>query len=202
MNSMKLLGFSILFVFVSCGTRMKSVSETNEYGYKTEYSLNPKTQMKEGVYKVYDKEGKLYEEATYSKDEINGNRTLFYPNGQKEIVETLVNGKYHGAFNSYYENGKLKAEGNYEDNIAIGQWKSYYESGQLKDIATFSNNEENGPFKEYHENGNLKTEGTYKDGDQEHGELLLYDEEGQLEKKMDCNLGHCKTTWKKTEQKS
>ena len=44
---------------------------------------------------------------------------------------------------------------------------------------------------------NSKAEGTYIDGDNEQGELKLYDEQGELEKIMQCERGICHTTWKK-----
>ena len=78
-----------------------------------------------------------------------------------------------------------------------GIWKKYYESGKLMESVTMRDNEENGPFVEYWENGNLKAEGAYLDGDNEDGELKLYDEHGELEKTMQCERGMCYTTWKK-----
>ena len=60
-----------------------------------------------------------------------------------------------------------------------------------------ANNEENGPFKEYYKNGKVKTEGTYQRGPYEHGELLMYNEAGELVKKMQCADGECHTTWEK-----
>ena len=77
-----------------------------------------------------------------------------------------------------------------------GKWKKYYESGALFEEVTFSDNKENGPFIEYYENGNLKAEGEYLEGDNEHGLLSLYNEKGELERKMECQKGICKTIWK------
>jgi len=202
MLNMKLLLFLLPIVLISCGSNLESISETNDLGYKTIYTIDSETKLKEGIQKVYDSNGNLYEELNHLAGKINGTRTLYFPNGNKEVVENLLDGVYHGIFQSFYEEGPLKTEGKYENNVAIGEWKSYYKSGQLKDIANFENNEENGPFVEYHANGKLKAEGNYKNGDNEDGLLLLYDEEGQLEKKMDCNLGRCSTVWKKTEQNS
>lgn len=59
----------------------------------------------------------------------------------------------------------------------------------------FADNEENGPFTEYHKNGSLKAEGNYLNGDNEHGLLKLYNEEGELVRKMQCDSGICQTTW-------
>ena len=190
------------FFLITCGNRMKPVTEMNDLGYKIEYAINPKTKLKEGTYKVYDSNGKLYEQTQYANDQINGKRTLFYPNGKPELVEEYVNGQYQGPYVSYFENGNLKSTGSFNDNKAEGEWKSYYKSGKIKEVVIYEDNLENGPFQEFYENGNKKAEGNYKNGDNEDGLLLLYDDQGQLEKKMDCNLGTCTTIWKKTEQKS
>ena len=48
-----------------------------------------------------------------------------------------------------------------------------------------------------YKNGKTKATGTYLEGDNEHGELKLFDENGELTKKMNCNRGACRTTWTK-----
>jgi len=202
MQCMRFLLLVLPFLMIACGNRLKPVTEMNDLGYKIEYGINPKTKLKEGVYKVYDSNGKLYEQTDYKADKIDGKRTLFYPNGQAEIIEIYVQGNYQGPYQAFYENGNLKSTGSFENNKAEGEWKSYYNSGKIKEIVVYRDNIENGPFKEFYENGNKKAEGQYKNGDNEDGLLLLYDDQGQLEKKMDCNLGTCTTIWKKTEHKS
>lgn len=87
-------------------------------------------------------------------------------------------------------------ESNYVKNEMIGKSRRFYKNGQLEEEVTFSNSNENGPFVEYYENGNLKAEGSYKGGDMEDGELKLYDENGVLERKMDCVVGRCTTIWR------
>ena len=44
-----------------------------------------------------------------------------------------------------------------------------------------------------------KAAGNYLAGDNEHGELKLFDENGELIKKMNCNNGLCQTSWTKEE---
>ena len=77
-----------------------------------------------------------------------------------------------------------------------GKWKGYYDNGALKEEVIFVNNQENGPFIEYYPNGKLKAEGTYLEGDYEQGELKLYNESGELIRRMNCEKGVCKTVWK------
>ena len=54
---------------------------------------------------------------------------------------------------------------------------------------------------EYFRNGNLEAEGTYRNGDNEHGLLKLYNEEGELIKTMNCEDGVCRTVWKKDQNR-
>ena len=75
-------------------------------------------------------------------------------------------------------------------------WIRYYKNGQKKEEVTFENNEENGPFVEYNENGSLAAKGSYLNGDFEHGLLEIYDGQGVLVRKMNCDKGICNTTWK------
>ena len=87
-------------------------------------------------------------------------------------------------------------EGVYINNQIEGVWFKYYPTGELMEEVHFSKNLENGPFKEYYKNGQLSVEGHYKDGDNEHGELKFYSEDGAHIKTMDCDRGMCRTIWK------
>jgi antitoxin component YwqK of YwqJK toxin-antitoxin module len=106
-------------------------------------------------------------------------------------------GAFQGAWKTFHENGQLKLEGEYIDNKMEGLWKGYYDNGGLKEEVHFKGNEENGAFIEYYKNGKLKAEGAYLGGDNENGLLKLYDETGELIKKMDCKKGVCRTIWTK-----
>jgi antitoxin component YwqK of YwqJK toxin-antitoxin module len=151
---------------------------------------------KEGLIEAYTEDGKLYETGKFKNGVLNGNRKIYYPSGQLQILETYVAGVFEGPYVKFYENGKKKVEGVYANSSMEGIWKTYYEDGSLKDEVTMHDNMENGPFKEYYQNGNQKAIGTYKDGESEHGPLQLFDESGTLVKKMACDHGICRTTWK------
>ena len=120
---------------------------------------------------------------------------MYHANGDTLLVETYANGAFEGAYRQYYENGILQLQGQFVNNMATGEWRQYYDSGELMEIVTFAENAENGPFSEYFPNGNLKAEGAYLNGDNEHGELKLYNEQGVLVRKMDCDEGVCRTVW-------
>lgn len=194
---MKMLHILCLgFIFAACGREaepLEAVSYTDEYGYTEKYSVKRFERSKEGLYQKSDAQGRLVEEANYLNDTLNGLRVLYYENGDTMSVEHYANGMFEGAFRSYHENGRLELEGRYENNAMTGVWKRYYPDGQLMEEVTFRDNSENGPFTEYHPNGQLKAVGEYLDGDNEHGELKIYDENGTLLRTMMCNYGRCKT---------
>ena len=190
-NLLSVLGICTL---LACGDR-QLVEVKNDAGLLTEsFQIDKKTKLKDGQYLRYN-EGVLVEEATYHLDTLTGRRILFFDGGGKEIEEHYVAGLHHGPFKTYYEGGDLKLAGHYSKGVMDSIWVKYYPSGQIMEKVEMRNNNENGPFVEYHENGNLKARGTYLDGDNEHGELLLYDEQGQLERKMECDKGICHTVW-------
>lgn len=188
----------LVLLFISCETNKLDQKETkNEEIQITEkYSTLKETDIKQGPYERKDLNGELLEISNYDKGKLHGEQKLY----EKGVIYSTANydqGKITGKYQSYYPNGEVYVEGNYQNEMMDGKWKTYYETGKLKEVVYFKNNEENGPFVEFHTNGNLKAEGEYLDGDNEHGELLLYSPNGILIQKMNCDRGICRTTWKK-----
>ena len=177
---------------------LEMVSTFDEFDHIVEYSRRKKDFAKQGLYRLSSKQGKLLEIATYENDTLHGNRILFYAEtGDTQIIESYNRGKFEGEYRVFYPNGNLEQLGVYTANIMEGTWTRFYETGEPMEEVVFVDNNENGPFKEYYQNGHLKAEGYYKDGDNEHGALKMYDEEGELIKTMNCVKGICKTIWKK-----
>ena len=196
--------FSLVFVF-SCNSNLETIETKDEDGYVVKYSRKKVDYAKQGLYTKYYPSGALYEEANYENDTLHGERKIYFKSGKLEVLENYDRGIFTSPYKKYYKGGQLKLEGFYENNMAVGIWTRYYENGKVKDAVTLVENVENGPFTEYYENGNLKAEGTYKGMDvdtgypREHGLLKMYDESGELVKKMDCDKGRCKTIWTKDE---
>jgi len=198
-----LIHFSRAFIYMlfislfvsACGKKIEVVENVTEEGNTERYSRLVKDYAKEGLYTLTNPQGVKLEEAYFTNDTLNGKRMLFYESGDTLLVENYTMGKFEGPFREYFSNGHLKAEGNYIENAMKGNWKSYYDNGQLKEVVAFEKNEENGPFIEYYKNGNLKAEGSYLNGDYEEGPLNLYNEAGELTRKMECKQGICRTIW-------
>lgn len=180
---------------------LETVEETDPDGNLLQFTRRDSDGLKEGVFTKVTAKGVKLEEAHYSSDKLNGKRILFYPSGDTLIVESYLDEVFDGPYKSFYPGGQLKVLCTYKDNKIEGKWLQYYETGQLKEEVLFVDNAENGPFKEYHPNGQMSIEGTYKDGDNEHGPLKFFDEQGQHYKTMDCNMGICRTVWTQEKNK-
>ncbi|MFT5801532.1 MAG: antitoxin component YwqK of YwqJK toxin-antitoxin module [Patescibacteria group bacterium] len=202
MNLMKsnLILFFVLGILFASGCKSSTeLVETvdAENGEKISYTRRVDNLGKQGLYTHLRKDGSKLEEAMYENDTLNGFRKLYYEDGTVFIEEKYDMGAFQGAWKTFHENGQLKLEGEYIDNKMEGLWKGYYDNGGLKEEVHFKGNEENGAFIEYYKNGKLKAEGAYLGGDNENGLLKLYDETGELIKKMDCKKGVCRTIWTK-----
>lgn len=203
-----LLFITITLVTIACNTSTTEVIKVhNVKGILIEeYQIDKNTGKKTGWYKRYDAKGNLLEHANYLNDTLNGSRNLYFANGTPRTEETYENGLILGQFKEYYKSGQLLQEGTYKkiDNRTAfdGLLITYHENGAVKEKVTMKGGEEDGPFEEYHENGNIAAKGFYiSDGFEakEHGELELYDEHGELVRKMNCKVGACITTWVKEE---
>ena len=203
MKNINFLVLSCLVFLFSCNRDIDFVKVKDDQGNLLEkFSVNTETQQKNGIYYRYFSNGSIEEVANYKNDVLDGQRVLFFKNGDTMTIETHQNDLFEGVYKTFYKNNTIESIGIYSKNQMSGIWKYYYDNGQLKEQVTFANNSENGPFIEYHKNGNLKAEGNYKTNEinedtdtKEHGVLKLYDEHGELEKKMDCDFGRCKTIW-------
>lgn len=184
-----------ILVLVSCKKKTETVETTDEAGNKIRYERRLNDYAKEGSFLKFDPNGKKLEEAHYTNDTLDGLRILYSETGDTQIVESYKKGAFNGEYRVFHENGKLKLVGIYNNNQMTGKWQGYYDNGALKEEVLFVDNQENGPFIEYHPNGKLKAEGNYLNGDFEQGELKLYDEAGNLYRRMECDKGVCKTVW-------
>jgi len=152
--------------------------------------------MRHGLYEIRDSLHNLLEQGVYQDGVLHGTRTIYHPDGTTPmVIETYEKGQFDGPYKTYHRNGNVELAGEYISGVMTGEWKGFYDNNQLKEVVRFENNMEQGPFKEYYMNGNLKAEGAYLNGPREHGELLLYDTLGILERKMMCDNGRCATTW-------
>lgn len=168
-----------------------------DLGYQTVYTITSGDTIYNGPYRKTDGDGKLLESGHYRAGELHGIRELYYPDGKVKVRERYVNGRIDDLYEYFHPNGKIELQGYYVNGEMYGLWKKYSPEGELIEKVTMAKNEEMGPFVEFHPNGKIQAEGTYLHGANEDGELKLYDESGELYKKMWCDSGICRTQWER-----
>lgn len=186
------LSFLILY---ACGDGLELREETDALGFRTEFRVDPETKLKEGPLRQYDPKGRLTMEEHYLEGKLDGVRKIYTPEGVLIVEENYKADAFEGDYITYDSTGVISGKGQYSDGAMNRAWYLFYPNGNVKEVVTFVDNNENGPFREWYENGKPKASGEYLDGDQEHGVLHLYAENGELERVMNCDLGLCMTFW-------
>lgn len=138
--------------------------------------------LRNGVFKHYDKQGKLLTIEQYVDDvlvegeEATGLpdiRQEFYPDGQVKTVGSYQNGKKHGTFRNYDPRGKEEIAFLYEqdnkiaegilDSLGrrIGPWTFYYPTGQVKTKGSYKLGLKDGQWSYYFTDGKVVQTGAY-----------------------------------------
>ena len=184
---------SVLLLF-ACTPNQRE--ETDADGFRTVYTVDPETGEMDGRYTQYAPDGSLYLEENYVAGVLQGERTIYQPNGRPALVETYVDGEFEGPYTSYDSLGNLAFRGDYIDGKMAGVWTYYYDNGLPREAVTFADNKENGPFREWNYDGNPAAAGSYKGGDKEDGLLWLFLEATtELDRVLRCDTGICQTVW-------
>jgi antitoxin component YwqK of YwqJK toxin-antitoxin module len=96
----------------------------------------------EGEKNVFYENGQMAEKSIYVNGEIDGISTWYSPEGIILKEFTYKSGQLDGVSKYYNKDGKMLAEGTYRNDKKHGIWK-YYENGVLteeKDYTTYSKN--------------------------------------------------------------
>lgn len=91
----------------------------------------------EGEKIVFYENGQIAEKAVYVNGEIDGLSTWYSPEGKLLKEFNYKNGMLHGVSKYYDKDGQLLAEGSYKNDKKHGIWK-YYENGVFKEEKDFT----------------------------------------------------------------
>lgn len=131
----------IIFVRIYKGNTYK---DTRYYDYdkkQIEYIgqgiQNEKSLISTGLFKYYDKNGKLAKTINYGTKPVTTKKVLqtyYYPNGKvrEKAKMSYCLCRYTGEAIEYYENGKKRNVSNYNENgVSHGVFKTYNKAGKL-----------------------------------------------------------------------
>ncbi|MCX8209611.1 MAG: hypothetical protein OTI34_01070 [Lewinella sp.] len=189
-----IITLSILFLY-ACGDGLEMKEETDALGFRLEYKLDPETGLKQGVQRQFDPQGRLTMAENYLDGMLEGKRRIYTPEGKVIVEENYKADEFDGDYITYDSTGVISGKGQYLDGAMNRAWYRFYPNGKVKEAVTFVDNSESGPFREWYESGQPKASGAYINGDNEHGNLHLYAESGELERVLNCNEGACTTVW-------
>ena len=106
-------------------------------------------ELKEQLWKYYDKKEKLIREENYKIGKLEGQTTLYYPDGNVLEKSTYVADKKDGKSLQYYRNGQLKLSANYKADKLEGSYTLYNSAGVKKYSGKYLNDIKDGIWKYY-----------------------------------------------------
>lgn len=141
-----------------------------------------------GVFAVFNYEGKIILTTNYRKGLLNGSYQKFYNNGTLSDSGRMKFGFPIGTWKSWYPNGQLKEIRNYElgrgfrgiqFSVLTKEFKSYYPNGNSDDSGYYQNNLKYGIWVDWEQNGLVRSVGEYRHGWKK-GIWRYYDPHGKL----------------------
>lgn len=122
----------------------------------------------DGEFVEYYSSGKLKSKGTFKNGIVNGLRTMYHENGNKQVERNYLLGKPNGKNAEYFEDGKTKQEGQFKLGKEDGVWMFYFDNGNKKALVTFLDGIQDGDFFEYTSDGKLKAQYYFINGKAEY----------------------------------
>jgi antitoxin component YwqK of YwqJK toxin-antitoxin module len=126
--------------FVKRSDKLKKIPTTNAMERKDGiwYLKDAKTPYT-GKFINYYLNGKIAGEGFLKDGLVNGERIVYYQNGNKSFFRNYINGVSNGYSEEYFSDGKIKQKGSFKDGKDDGIWISYYSTGAIKRQTNFVN---------------------------------------------------------------
>lgn len=152
--------------------------------------LQSQTEPYTGSFIDYYLNGKKQGEGSMLNGKLNGERKLYYTDGQISDFMVYENGIPSGMEKRFYQDGNIMQKGEFKNGIEIGVWEMYHPNGQLKQRANFIDGKMDGEAISYYSTGEIKGINIYKNGDWETDKtdkqlFKLYMESQELSKRAD-----------------
>lgn len=88
--------------------------------------------IKDGIGKIYWKDGTVKGEGPFKNYKPEGKWTLFHKGTRIKLAEGNYRmGKQEGKWTFFHKNGQKSAEGNFQEDQKVGEWVRYYDSGEV-----------------------------------------------------------------------
>ncbi|MEM5539887.1 MULTISPECIES: toxin-antitoxin system YwqK family antitoxin [unclassified Olleya] len=113
----------------------------------------------------YSSNGKKISEGKMRGHDYIGKWVIYHKNVDQVMTQELYNdkGKLEGERLVFYLNGQIAEKAYYMDGLLHGESKWYAENGTIMKLITYNANKFEGPYKTYTKDGVIAVEGYYKD---------------------------------------
>lgn len=138
-----------------------------------------------GNWKWYNDQLKLKESANYQNGVLEGENSIFYPNGQLSMKGYYKDDKLDGEYRYYNENGALKQKKYFEAGELTGTYTSYFSVGEKTPefVIPYKQDKVQEKASEYFANGKLYSEIPFKDGNR-HGTQKTFHLNGKVSSEL------------------
>ena len=156
--------------------------------------------QRNGIFKFYDRKGKLEKMITYKNGEevteeeqasvILDIKRTYHDSGAIKMIGSYDGDDKQGVFREYDEDGNITNAVIYKDNIKSGEgvvdsegmrqgpWVLFFPSGEIMAEGEYVNNQKEGKWKYFYKTGKTRQTGSYRLG-LPHGEWFWYYQNGQ-----------------------
>lgn len=171
---------------------------------------NYKDDKENGIFREYDKDGKLLEMTKYENGLVEEGaeeamlldiRTKYYKNGKVHSVGGYTqDGKKQGVFKQFDQNGEVRTSFIYQQDQKIGEgvvdskgvnqgpWKHYYKTGELRSEGNYVDGLKDGDWVFYHKSGEVEQKGKYRQNEA-NGRWVWYYEDGTMHREEHYRRG-------------
>jgi len=155
----------------------------NESGRLTTEAYYDEAGERSGSWTWYNEKLKIKEKADYSNGKLEGENTIFYPNGQVSHKAFYKEGDLEGEYLYYNEKGALNQRKQFSGGLLTDTGTFYFEVGEVipEYLFFYKEGKPQGSGSEFYANGELYNSMSFKEGER-HGTERLYHKNGKIYK--------------------
>jgi len=147
-----------------------------------------KNGKRNGEWVIYDEAtGLLARKLTFVDGELEGPLTLYYPNGNPEVIVNMKKGERDGRRVVFFPSGDTMLIDHHVMGKRTGEFMRYHENNTIKLQGNLKDNKWEELVTEYHTNGKLSAEMNFKD-DKRDGSTTIYYRNGKIAEKSNYKL--------------
>lgn len=150
--------------------------------------------QKQGEWITYFSNGKVESRLSYAGDRADGDFRNWHENGNKAEVGKWHNGEKAGEWVSWHANGKIAGAVSYKDGMPNGRGISYYDNEKPKVRGEWKTGQKHGNWIEYYRSGAEKENTNWHDG-KLHGVTTGYKKNGKVDFKGEWTDGKLSGKW-------